>query len=99
MRGCDITFDSKRLLTAGADNNCILWEMQTGKEIFRFTHPAPVLGCALAEGNPNPDPDPLPIPNLYLSLTLRRLQIRVLHQQIYANPRANFRVGSICKRG
>ncbi len=57
VRGCDITFDSKRLLTAGADNNCILWEMDTGKEIFRFTHPAPVLGCALAEGVPNPYPD------------------------------------------
>lgn len=51
VRACDISFDSKRLLTAAADNTVILWEMETGNKIFTFNHPAPVLNCALAEGD------------------------------------------------
>jgi len=41
---------STRLLTASADATCKMWEVQTGVEIFSFTHRGPVRGVAWADG-------------------------------------------------
>ncbi|RHY30158.1 hypothetical protein DYB32_004561 [Aphanomyces invadans] len=35
---CDISYNSEFLLTAAADASVKLWDLQTGKELFSFTH-------------------------------------------------------------
>lgn len=41
---------TKRLLTASADATCRLWNVETGKCLFTFTHTGPVRGVSWAEG-------------------------------------------------
>jgi translation initiation factor 3 subunit I len=46
----DVNFDTTRLLTASADTKAKLWDVQTGQELFTFTHNSPVRTCSFAEG-------------------------------------------------
>lgn len=46
----DVDFTSTRLLTASADRMMKLWEVETGVELFSFSHPSSVRSCAFAEG-------------------------------------------------
>jgi len=39
--GCDITFDSKLLVTGGADTTCIVWDVATGTVLKQISHRGP----------------------------------------------------------
>lgn len=47
----DVDFFSKRLVTASADRQAKLWEVETGKELFSFSHASSVRSCGFAEGD------------------------------------------------
>ncbi|KAL2914632.1 translation initiation factor eIF3 subunit [Polyrhizophydium stewartii] len=49
----DVSYDSNRLLTGGADGACILWNVSNGKELFRWTTETQnaVRAVAFAEGD------------------------------------------------
>ncbi|KAJ3055164.1 Eukaryotic translation initiation factor 3 subunit I [Rhizophlyctis rosea] len=47
----DISFDSKRLLTGSADSSARLWDVQTGKELFKWNTNTAVRAVAFAQGD------------------------------------------------
>jgi translation initiation factor 3 subunit I len=47
---CDVTHDSARLLTASADSSLRIWEVKTGKELFKFQFGKPCRATALSLG-------------------------------------------------
>ncbi|KAJ3149845.1 DEAD H (Asp-Glu-Ala-Asp His) box helicase 11 [Geranomyces michiganensis] len=47
----DISYDSKRLLTASADNTCRMWGVESGKELFRWNTRTAVRQVAFAQGD------------------------------------------------
>jgi len=47
----DVTWDSKLLLTASADTMVKLWRVESGEELFSWSHRAPVRCVALAHGD------------------------------------------------
>ncbi|KAJ3176985.1 DEAD H (Asp-Glu-Ala-Asp His) box helicase 11 [Geranomyces variabilis] len=47
----DVSYDSKRLLTASADNTCRLWGVESGKELFRWNTRTAVRQVAFAQGD------------------------------------------------
>eukprot|EP00241_Pyramimonas_parkeae_P006807 CAMPEP_0114255406 /NCGR_PEP_ID=MMETSP0058-20121206/17538_1 /TAXON_ID=36894 /ORGANISM="Pyramimonas parkeae, CCMP726" /LENGTH=323 /DNA_ID=CAMNT_0001369775 /DNA_START=72 /DNA_END=1043 /DNA_ORIENTATION=+ len=48
---CDITRDSKRLVTASADMSVILWDTQSGQELHKRNFDGPARYCELSIGN------------------------------------------------
>ncbi|RKP02297.1 hypothetical protein CXG81DRAFT_29547 [Caulochytrium protostelioides] len=47
----DVDYHSKRLLTASGDGCCFLWEVMTGKNLFKWDMVVPVLSVAWAMGD------------------------------------------------
>ena len=47
----DVNFSSTLLLTGSADTTARLWDVQTGRQLFKFEHSAPVRGVNFAEGD------------------------------------------------
>eukprot|EP00128_Syssomonas_multiformis_P011565 Colp12_sorted_trinity150504_noHs@12230 len=47
----DVNWDTSKVLTGAADNTCILWDAQTGKDIHRFTTETAVRTCAFSTSN------------------------------------------------
>jgi translation initiation factor 3 subunit I len=47
----DVNFDSTQLLTASADRTAKLWDVQTGRELYSFSHKSSVRSCGFAEGS------------------------------------------------
>lgn len=50
-RSLQFTDDSKRLLTGSADSSARLWDVQTGKELFRWDTRTAVRAVAFAQGD------------------------------------------------
>lgn len=48
---CDTNFTSTLFLTGAADNTAKLWELETGKELFSFTHKSAVRSVGFATGD------------------------------------------------
>jgi len=48
---CDITYDSKRLITASADSTLRIWEVCGGKELYKFQFKEPCRAAALSLGD------------------------------------------------
>lgn len=48
---CDVSFDSKRLLTGSGDMTMKLWDVYTGKELYSFEHNSPVKSVGFATGD------------------------------------------------
>jgi translation initiation factor 3 subunit I len=51
VQDMDCDFNSTRLLTAGSDRTCKLWDLQTGRELFSFPHASTLRSCGWAEGD------------------------------------------------
>mmetsp|Transcript_25131 Transcript_25131/g.57853 ORF Transcript_25131/g.57853 Transcript_25131/m.57853 type:complete len:332 (+) Transcript_25131:16-1011(+) len=47
----DVDYHSRILATGGADNETKLWDVETGRNIHSFQHPAVVRSVAIAEGS------------------------------------------------
>jgi translation initiation factor 3 subunit I len=47
---CDVFWDSTRLLTGSADNTARLWDVQTGRELFRWSLRSSVRSVGVAPG-------------------------------------------------
>uniref|UniRef100_A0A1B6CTR3 Serine-threonine kinase receptor-associated protein n=1 Tax=Clastoptera arizonana TaxID=38151 RepID=A0A1B6CTR3_9HEMI len=45
LRCLDVNWDTTRLMTGSADDNCILWDVETGSEIGRFSNESSVRTC------------------------------------------------------
>ncbi|DBA01924.1 TPA: hypothetical protein N0F65_005113 [Lagenidium giganteum] len=48
---CDVSYHSEYLLTAAADSSVKLWDVQTGKELFSFTHTGPARSVNFSTGD------------------------------------------------
>ena len=48
--GCDVTYDSKYLLTASADMTCKMWDVKTGVELWHLATPGPCRWVQWNEG-------------------------------------------------
>jgi translation initiation factor 3 subunit I len=49
--GCDVTYDSKMLLTASADMSCKMFDVQTGQELWTLDTPGPCRWVQWSEGS------------------------------------------------
>ncbi|PRW45076.1 Eukaryotic translation initiation factor 3 subunit I [Chlorella sorokiniana] len=47
---CDITYDSKMLLSAAGDSSARLWSMESGEELFRYRFNEPARACKFSVG-------------------------------------------------
>ncbi|KAI8913093.1 WD40-repeat-containing domain protein [Powellomyces hirtus] len=47
----DVSYDSKRLLTASADNTCRLWGVESGKQLYQWNTRTPVRAVAFGQGD------------------------------------------------
>lgn len=48
--GCDVFWNSTRLVTGSADNTARLWDVESGRELFRWAHRAPVRTVGVSPG-------------------------------------------------
>ena len=48
---CDIDSQTRRMVTAGADNTCKIWDVQSGKELFSIQHAVPCRSCEISSGD------------------------------------------------
>jgi len=48
---CDITWDSSRLVTASSDRTARLWDVQSGKELYKWEHKAGIKSVGFSHGS------------------------------------------------
>lgn len=51
VRDCDLSFDTDRLLTAGADERVFMWDVKRGEVIWKRSFGACVSACAFSTGD------------------------------------------------
>ena len=51
VRDIDVTWDSTRVVTGSADNSAILWDAETGRELFKWNFLSPVRCVAFSPGD------------------------------------------------